>query len=201
MVTIVYVHLKGKVTDMLKTFKAIIIVLSVSFLLTGCQNRKKEIQLESLCNTRGDYQYGKLEWESSPEQVEQMLGITLGDPAESSNVKIYTVVDAFVLNQSKATLVCEFKEGKLATVSFLIFPMEEEREKVWTQTAEALKAEYGDKEAVIRTSESEELQIVTEDTYYLWENNQDQHTTLQLFKLVVNEEFKYIGLTVSRLDQ
>lgn len=182
---------------MVKRLKLLILGMFL-FCLTGCAGQTQEkLDLGGLQNQAGDYQFGDLEWGSSKEATEAALGVTLEETLSSSEeFQAYMVSDVFRWQGKDAILFVEFEKEKLTAISFR-FNSQEESDSTWQDLSEELLAAYGSVEPQVRNSESQELSMTMESESYLWEQNNVQHTILQLAKSTVNGEFKGITLTVS----
>lgn len=181
---------------MKKSLKLFILCI-LTLIFTGCSGWKKEISIDMLQNAAGEFRFGDVEWESSREEVETALDVTFKETVSVSEVhQAYMISDVFNLKGHAANLICEFERDKLTTVSFLIYPEEDNREAVWQEIQDELFEAYGSTEAVVQNSNSEELSLIMETETYLWEHNVNRHTALQLTKTNRNGESERIQLSV-----
>ncbi len=165
--------------------------------LGGCAGQKagSVMGLDGLCNEAGDFQYMDWAWDSSLEEVEDSLGVTLEAMGSALEYDTYSALDAIEWNGEKGNLMCEFKDDKLTTVSILWQP-DDNRDEFWTKLQEEAIACYGNVEKNTNNSTSEQLGITTESESLLWEKNESRHTALMIDKFSSNGEFKYIRLSV-----
>lgn len=181
----------------MKRFFRMLVCGMMLTLLTGCSgNSKYEVNTGRLTNSAGEYQFHDLTWDSSVSEVEDLLGTTLESMGKVEEREEFQAEDAFRWAEAEGDFTCEFEKGKLNTVSILFKPKGEEQEKLWSEMQDELFALYGEVEADVRSSTSEELQITTESETYLWEGTGDKRTAMAITKLSVNGEFKYIALSV-----
>lgn len=151
----------------------LLILCTLTLILTGCSGWKKEISIDMLQNAAGDFQFGDVEWESSREEVETALDVTLEETVSVSEAyQIYMIPNVFNLMGLNANLICEFERDKLFEA-------------------------YGSTEEVVQNSDSKELSRIMETENYLWEQNVNRYTALQLTKMSRNGEFERIQLYVS----
>lgn len=169
----------------------------LAVIFTGCSgNDIFELNIEELHSESNEFQFKNLAWESSPAEVENALGCTLESLGTVENMQEYTATEIFAWKDVEAEMTCEFTQDKLDTVKFLFKSAKTEQDELWTDMKAALFAVYGNVEADINSSTSEELQITTERESYFWEKNGNLHTALELSKFSSNGEFKYIMLSV-----
>lgn len=166
-------------------------------MLVGCGGSgKKEVVLAELKNTEGDFQFSQLAWESSFAEVEEALGCTLSDMGGVGEVREYKAEEPFSWKGMEGTMLCEFAQDKLNTVSIHFTSEEAGQEAFWEDLKSELCALYGNVDENVQTSTAENLQITTESVSSLWEATGHRHTALSISKLSVNGQFRYIALNV-----
>lgn len=164
-------------------------------LLTGCTgNGKYQVDAGKLKDSSGEYQFEDLAWGSSVSETEALLGTTLNTGGKVEEREIFQAEKTFGWDDVEGNVICEFAEGALDTVSIMFRP--EEEEQFWSDLRDKLFSLYGEVEADVRSSTSEELKLTTESETYLWEASGERRTVLSLRKLSTNGEFKYIELSV-----
>lgn len=181
----------------MKTLRKVLALCLLAVIFTGCSgNDNFELNVEELHSGSNEFQFKNLAWESSPAEVETALGCTLESLGTVEDMQEYAVSEIFEWKEMEAELTCEFVQDKLDSVKFLFKPTETECDELWEEMKDALFTVYGNVEAGVHASTSEELQITTERESYLWEKTGNRHTALELSKVSNNGEFKYIMLSV-----
>ena len=184
---------------MRRTVAVITVIISiVSMFLAGCADNERSgsLKMDRLQNDTGAFQFYDLEWESSPDRAQDTLGITFGQPDTAGGFQIYRADNAYTWNNVTASITCEYESDKLYTVTLLFMPEETEREEFWSAMQKELSDLYGTVEGNVQTSNSEKLNITTENEYYLWEDRNGGDTLMSASKFSVNDDFKYIALNV-----
>ncbi len=180
---------------------AVLVVVTsiVSMLMTGCAGGEKAISLEMdrLQSSSGEFQFYDLGWESSPDTVQETLGIAFGQPDTAGDFQIYSAENAYTWDNETASITCEYGSDRLYTVTLRFMPRESERDRFWSSLKEELFSLYGTVEESVQTGASENLNITSESENYLWEDPNSQETLLTLSRFSLNGEFKYISLSVS----
>ncbi len=172
-------------------------VCSLCLVFTGCGQRERKISLTELQNSSGDFQFSSVQWGSSKEDIEETLGVTLDEfLSANSSHQAYMASEAFEWEGAQARLLCEFENEALSSVSFHIFPEEDEQEAVWEALTQELTSLYGEAEIFFRESQIEELGFTTQGESYLWERTEGIHTALVLTDFKQDGSFKYILLSV-----
>lgn len=184
---------------MRKTIAIITVIISIfSMLMAGCADNEKSgsLKMDRLQNDTGAFQFYDLKWESSPDMVQDTLGITFGQPDTAGEFQIYRAENVYTWHNVTASITCEYESDKLYAVTLHFMPQETEREEFWSAMQKELSDLYGTVEGNIQTSNSEKLNITTENEYYLWEDRNGGDTLISASKFSVNGEFKYIALSV-----
>ncbi len=184
---------------MKKKVAVIAAIISIfSIFLAGCADNERSgnLEMDRLQNDTGAFQFYDLEWESSPDMAQNILGITFGQPDTAGGFQIYRAENVYTWHNVTASITCEYESDKLYTVTLRFMPQETEREEFWSAMQKELFDLYGMVEGNVQTSNSEKLNITTENEYYLWEDQNGGDTLMSITNLSVNGDFKYITLNV-----
>lgn len=184
---------------MRKTVAVITVITSIVFMfLAGCADNERSgsLKMDRLQNDTGAFQFYDLEWESSPDMAQNILGITFEQPDTAGEYQIYRAENVYTWHNVTASIICEYESDKLYAVTLRFMPQETEREEFWSAMQKELCDLYGTVEGNVQTSNSEKLNITTENEYYLWEDQNSGDTLMSASKFSVNGEFKYIQLNV-----
>ena len=175
-----------------------VITSIVSMIMVGCAEKENtnSLKMDRLQSDTEVFQFYDLEWESSPNTVQDILGITFGQPDTAGEFQIYRTENTYTWNNVAASITCEYKSDKLYTVTLLFMPEEVEREEFWSAIKEELFNLYGMVDGNVQTSASDNLNITTESENYLWEDQSSGNTLMSVSKFSVNGKFKYIKLSV-----
>ena len=184
---------------MRKTVAVIAVIISiVSMFLAGCADNERAgiLEMNRLQNDTGAFQFYDLEWESSPDMAQNILGITFEQPDTAGGFQIYRAENVYTWHNVTTSITCEYESDKLYAVTLRFMPQETDIEEFWSAMQKELSDLYGTVEGNIQTSNSEKLNITTENEYYLWEDQNGGDTLMSASKFSANEEFKYIALSV-----
>ncbi len=178
-------------------FNGILIILAL--LLTGCGSRTINLDITSLKNESGDFQYGNVSWESRKEDVEALMDISLDQSLRNTDQlkSFMTSERTYSWNGVPAAVTCEFDSAEHCTlVRFTFYPQAGKSDTFWEELTETLQAQYGKTDPVRQDSYSEQRQAGIRSETYLWQNTGTIHTALSAGKLEVGNNVSGIVMDI-----
>ena len=181
--------------NLLKNVPAMVMILiSLSFLLTGCGHAPK-VTTALLQNEAGDFQYADVSWGMDKASVEAALGITFdrGTINPTPDTQMYIATDTCTLMGYPATVFCEFDASGLYSIRFRIAPADKDVQACWDTLTEELLTQYGSVEPYSLSFDSP-VKMVNET--YRWEHSDTIHTALTAMQTSLDRQTPTIDFRV-----
>ena len=151
-----------------------ILCLLIFTFCTGCgRNSSRVVDLTSLKNEVGEYQFPDLAWGSSREQVENVIGCTFETMSKSEEREMILADISVECMDVEGHLFCEFGQTGLDEVRINFKPAAEQQEEVWNEMVEMLIKTYGAVEPLVPPMEPEKV-------VYFWETTVTRRTALTI---------------------
>lgn len=175
------------------------ILIIWALFLTGCGSRTVNVDMASLKNESGDFQYGNVSWESQKDDVEALMDISLDQSLRSTDqLKSYMTSErTYAWNGVPAAVTCEFDSaGHCTLVRFTFYPQAGKEDAFWEKLTGTLQAQYGTVDPVLQDSYSEQRQAGIRSETYLWQNTGTIHTALSAGKLEAGNHVSSIVMDI-----